>query len=30
LDGVRAVELHIVPDIAGGTSRASLSAWTLA
>ncbi len=30
LDGVRAVELHIVPDIAGGTSRASLSEWTLA
>jgi hypothetical protein len=30
LRGVTAVELHIVPDISGGPTRASLSAWTLA
>jgi hypothetical protein len=30
LDGVTVVELCIVPDIAGGTARASLSEWLLA
>jgi F5/8 type C domain len=30
LDGVTAVELQIVPDISGGTARASLSEWRLA
>jgi hypothetical protein len=30
LDGVTALELYIVPDISGGTSRASVSEWTLA
>jgi hypothetical protein len=30
LDGVTAIELHIVPDVSGGLTRASLSEWTLA
>jgi F5/8 type C domain len=30
LDGVTALELHIVPDIARGSAPASLSEWTLA
>lgn len=30
LDGVTAVELLIVPDIAGGSARASLAEWLLA
>ena len=30
LEGVTAVELRIVPDISGGTARASLSEWRLA
>jgi len=30
LEDVTAVELHIVPDIGGGSARASLSEWLLA
>ncbi len=30
LEGVTALELHIVPDISGGPTRASLSEWTVA
>ena len=30
LDGVTAVELLIVPDVAGGSARASLAEWLLA
>jgi hypothetical protein len=30
LEGVAALELQVVPDISGGTTRASLSEWTLA
>jgi hypothetical protein len=30
LKDVTALELHVVPDISGGESRASLSAWRLA
>ena len=30
LEGVTAIELHVVPDIGRGSARASLSEWTLA
>ncbi len=30
LPGVTALELHVVPDISGGESRASLAAWSVA
>jgi hypothetical protein len=30
LEGVTAIELHIVPDISGAETRASLSEWALA
>ena len=30
LDGVTALELHIVPDVSGGDARASLARWRVA
>lgn len=29
LEGVTVLELHIVPDVSGGTARASLAEWTV-